>query len=333
MQLIETPDNPIPDGAVVETVTTADGVGLRVARFHAATAPTRGVACLLQGRAEFIEKYYETARDLTARGFHVATFDWRGQGGSDRRVRNPRKGHVEDFRQYRLDLDAVLGHLDAVWPGPRFAIAHSMGSCILLHALAERPELFARMVALAPMVALSPKIAPPYAGGAAALLNGLGFGDAFIPGGGATSIATKPFPGNRLTSDPIRYARNAVIAAHAPELAVGDPTIGWLHAAFRAMAPLADPRFARGLRTPILTLNATADPIVDPTAVERFGAYLKTGRAIPIGGARHEILMERDELREQALAAIDAFIPGTGRESGDVARAPQPPVSSADACA
>jgi lysophospholipase len=33
-----------------------------------------------------------------------------------------------------------------------------------------------------------------------------------------------------------------------------------------------------------------------------------------IPGARHEILMERDEFREQFWAAFDAFVPGTPDE-------------------
>ena len=42
---------------------------------------------LLQGRAEFIEKYGETVGDLRARGFAVYALDWRGQGHSGRVLR------------------------------------------------------------------------------------------------------------------------------------------------------------------------------------------------------------------------------------------------------
>ena len=77
MQLIPIPANPVPEGATVGTVKTADGALLRFARF--APPPGRkGTLCVFAGRAEFIEKYFETVRDLRARGFAVATFDWRG---------------------------------------------------------------------------------------------------------------------------------------------------------------------------------------------------------------------------------------------------------------
>ena len=64
---------------------TPDGVNLRFARW---TPPPgrKGTVVVLQGRTESIEKYFETVRDLRARGFAVATFDWRGQGLSDRRA-------------------------------------------------------------------------------------------------------------------------------------------------------------------------------------------------------------------------------------------------------
>jgi lysophospholipase len=52
---------------------------------------------------------------------------------------------------------------------------------------------------------------------------------------------------------------------------------------------------------------------------------LKTGEAILIRGARHELLMERDFLRDQALAALDAFIPGGDKQASTDAR----PVSEA----
>ena len=63
-----------------------------------AVVEPRGTVAILGGRGEFIEKYFEVAEDLLSRGLAVATMDWRGQGGSERPLRNARKGHVDDFR-------------------------------------------------------------------------------------------------------------------------------------------------------------------------------------------------------------------------------------------
>src|SRR3954451_4733110 len=70
-----------------------DGKSLRIATLLAPADPihSRGVCVLLHGQTEFIEKYLEVIGELWARGFTVATMDWRGQGGSVRSLPNPLK--------------------------------------------------------------------------------------------------------------------------------------------------------------------------------------------------------------------------------------------------
>ena len=88
MKLVSIPANPVPDDVVTGGSRPRDGVTLRFARL--APPPGRkGTVVVLQGRAEYIEKYFETVRDLRARGFAVATFDWRGQGAVGPRARRP----------------------------------------------------------------------------------------------------------------------------------------------------------------------------------------------------------------------------------------------------
>ena len=134
MQLISIPANPVPEGATVGTVKTADGALLRFARF-APPAGRKGTLCVFPGRAEFIEKYFEVVRDGRARGFAVAMIDWRGQGLSERALPNARKGHVLDFSQYDLDLEAFVKEVVLPdCPPPLFALGHSMGAAVLLRA-------------------------------------------------------------------------------------------------------------------------------------------------------------------------------------------------------
>ena len=125
-----------------------------------------------------------------------------------------------------------------------------------------------------------------------------------------TAIATKPFQGNRLTNDPVRYARNAALSAAARHLSIGDPTVGWVRTAFQLMNRLAAPSAPLEVRVPTLVIAAGRDPVVSTPAIERFAARLKTGSALILPTARHEILMETDAIRAQFWAAFDAFIPG-----------------------
>lgn len=314
MELIVTPDNPAPPGGVCSNVRTSDRVVLRVARWHPA-GQARGTIVLAQGRAEFIEKYFETIGELLARGFAVVTFDWRGQGLSARAVANPRKGHVDDFALFERDLESVFSQaVQPFCPPPYFGLAHSTGASIMLQQARRNASPFARLVLLAPLIDIRDLRLPQGARLLADFLNVLGLGGAFVPGGGAKSIMLKPFKGNNLSSDARRYARNAAIVQAAPQLAIGDPTVGWIHAAFRQIDDFADPDYPTRTVPPVLIIAAGADRIVSTPAIERFGLTLKAARVLVIEHARHEILQESDAVRGQFWAAFDAFVPGETAE-------------------
>ena len=311
MQLISIPANPVPDGAVVGTVKTSDGVSLRYARFDPPPG-RKGTVCVFQGRAEFIEKYFEVVRDARARGFAVAMLDWRGQGLSERALDNPRKGHVFDFSEYDADLEAFVK--DVVLPdcpAPHFALGHSMGAAVLIRAAQHGRRWFDRMVLSAPMINLSGAAGSRFARLSSQAMRIARFGTSFIPGGGSTAIGTLPFAGNPLTSDPVRYARTVATLEVHPALGIGSPTVAWLDAAFRAMNEFANPVYATRLRQPLLLVAAGRDQIVSTRATSEFAVRLRAGSHLVVPGARHELLMEQDRYREQFWAAFDAFVPGS----------------------
>ncbi|KPF67359.1 hypothetical protein IP69_13505 [Bosea sp. AAP35] len=320
-ELFAHPDYPAPGHGKVWFAATRDRARLRFASWRPTVKPVRGTVVVVQGRAEFIERYFETIAELRRRGFHVLTFDWRGQGGSQRFVRRERKGHVGWLRHYEADLALAMAQMQEQLPGPYFVLAHSMGAALCLDAARRSALPVSRLVALAPMLDLTIIPNPRSARRLASLLFWLGLGKAFVPGGGDTAIATKPFEGNRLTGDPARYARNSALSAEGRHLSIGDPTIAWVRTAFQLMGRLAAPHAAREVRVPTLVIAAGRDPIVSTPAIERFAARLKTGQALVLPQARHEILMESDPIRAQFWAAFDAFIPGEDADLDGPSRA------------
>ncbi len=86
------------------------GGRLRYAVWNPRRTPTGtplGTVVLIQGRAEFIEKYaMEVAGELLARGFAVYAVDLRGQGLSSRILPDHDKGHIDDFATYVADLSS-----------------------------------------------------------------------------------------------------------------------------------------------------------------------------------------------------------------------------------
>ena len=310
MALYAIADNPVPPGAVEQNLTALDGVRLRAARWVPQGA--RGTVVLLGGRAEYIEKYHETIGDLLARDLAVATMDWRGQGGSERQLRDPAKGHIDDFALYERDFLSLCRETLAPYcPRPWIGLCHSMGGAILLRiAHAGRCPLD-RLVLTSPMIALHGLAEPRYLRWLVEALDGAGLGGAYAPGGGGrNAFSLKPFAGNPLTSDPARYARmGAMLQAH-PALGLGGPTIGWIHAAFRLMRAFAEPDYPRAIATPTLVIASGADRVVDTPSVERFATRLRAGHLIVVDGARHEIMVERDTFRQLFFKAFDAFAPG-----------------------
>lgn len=309
--LLQSLDNPAPENFRSSHLTARDGKRIRYALFGATGRPLKGTVIVLPGRNECIEKYFETIRDLAERGFGVATIDWRGQGGSDRLLRNPEKGYVDDFQDYVEDLEEFFSEI--VLPdcrGPYYVLGHSTGGLIALLASPRMVNRIQRMVLCAPLLALpdrarSMKTVRRFS----ALLYGAGLGSMYL-GGRRRARQAAPFAGNMLTTDSRRYARNCGIYETHPGLALGGPTVSWVLAACRACEHVQDPEFIARMRIPTLFVAAGNDTVVSTRAIEHYGRQLKSASVLTIDGARHEILQETDFFRGQLLAAFDAFIPG-----------------------
>lgn len=301
--------NPVPESATAGRFEGHDGTVIRYCLFKPDIQPARGTVIVLHGRNECIEKYFETASDLMRRGLAVATFDWRGQGGSARLTRNPHQGHVESFSDYVADLEVFFDNV--VLPdcqGPYFVLGHSTGSLIALIAAPGMTNRVERMVLSAPLLELQGQRLPDWTIAlAASVFSNIGLGRIHLVGG---RPEMKPFEKNKLTTDPHRYARNAELFHAAPELFLGGPTATWVDAFYRASTRVRDPEFAAEIRIPVLMVAAGADEVVSNRAIEEYAYRLRAGSLVTIAGSRHEILQEADLYREQFLAAFDAFVPG-----------------------
>jgi lysophospholipase len=250
--------------------------------------------------------------DLRRRGFTVATMDWRGQGGSQRMLRNPNKGYVRSFADYDQDLAHFMREI--VLPDcqpPYVALAHSMGGNILLRNASLSGSWFSRMVLSAPMIAISRQKlgAPPVVSRLyAEALAGIGLGSKYARGGRDQPLEFDPFEGNPLTSDRERYQRNRLVLEAAPALGLGSPTVAWLRAALRSVAKLTTPDYPLKVEVPLLLFAAGMDSIVSSRAIEEFALRLKVGTHVMFPQARHEILQETDEIRQRFWAAFDAYL-------------------------
>jgi len=311
MSLVSIPANPVPEDAVSGTIKTPDGAEIRFARWAPPTN-RKGTVCVFQGRSEYIEKYFETVRDLRERGFAVATIDWRGQGHSSRRLRDPRKGYVRDFAEYEIDIETFVQRIVLPdCPPPFYALAHSMGGAVLLRTAHAGKRWFDRIVLTSPMIDLPGRRTSLPIRMLLKSMRWIGRGRQYMPGGTTELMGGAPFVSNPVTSDPVRYARNAAVLAEDPTLGLAAPTVAWLDTAFKAMRAFKAVDYPGKIRQPVLILAAGADSIVSTPAIEEFAYHMRAGSQIVIAGSKHEILQEQDRYREQFWAAFDAFVPGT----------------------
>ncbi|MGY8708426.1 alpha/beta hydrolase [Bradyrhizobium sp. 18BD] len=311
MTLVSIPSNPVPEDVVSGIIKTPDGAELRFARW-APPANRKGTVCVFSGRSEQIEKYFETVRDLRDRGFAVAMIDWRGQGHSSRRLRDPRKGYVRDFSDFEIDVETFVQQVVLPdCPPPFFALAHSMGGTVMLRVAHAGKRWFDRMVLSAPMIDLPGRTTAWPARTLLKTMRLMGMGGRYVPGGSDRITGLDPFINNPVTSDPVRYARNAAILEEDPTLGLASPTVAWADTAFRAMHTFRGMNYPSEIRQPILMLAASNDTVVSTAAIEEFAYHLRAGSHLVIAGAKHEILQEQDRYRSQFWAAFDAFVPGT----------------------
>ena len=227
-------------------------------------------------------------------------------------MRDPRKGYVRDFSDYETDVETFVQQVVLPdCPPPHFALAHSMGGAVMLRLAHAGKRWFDRMVLSAPMIDLPGRATSLPVRILLKAMRLSGQGGRYVPGGDDTITGTRTFINNPLTSDPVRYARNAAVIEEDPTLGIASPTVAWADTAFRAMNTFRQQYYPSKIRQPILMLAASSDEVVSTAAIEEFAYHLRAGSHLVIAGSKHEILQEQDRYRAQFWAAFDAFVPGT----------------------
>jgi len=259
-----------------------------------------GQLLFLTGRADFAEKYLETLAHWHARGWEVAGFDWRGQGGS-----RQAEYDLPDLTAMLADLRAFAADWRGRQAGPSVAIGHSMGGYLLLRWLAEGASEVDAAVLVAPMLGLNSRPLPPgIARGVAAVARWIGLGNRPLVGAGAAAIGRQA----RLTGDADRYADEQAWIARMLEYTVEPPRWNWIADAYAGIAQFARPGILEAITVPMLLVGTVQDRLVDPEAIRRAAARLPHAELELRTDGAHELLREGDPVRNAVLARIDGFL-------------------------
>lgn len=247
--------------------------------------PPRGTLLVLHGYFDHVGLFTHAIRHGLSRGYTVVAYDLPGHGLSSGAT-----GDIEDFAHYQEVLRDILAQLKPQLPGPWVAVGQSTGGAILFdHVLSslqagKRPQ-FQRVQLWAPLVRigqwrkvkLSHLLAGRFKRSVPRHFRRSSSDDAFID---------------------LVWHRDPLQAREIPLRWVGS-AIRW-EARMQAMA---------GCRFPITVVQGQEDETVDwRYNVGFIREHFFLERLIELPGAAHHLANEREDLREQVMAALDRHV-------------------------
>lgn len=291
------------------TITNADQVPLRYGVLARHENPVANIV-IGPGLSEFAEKYFETAKILSRLRYNVYVLHWRGQGGSTPYLTDRFRRHSLGFERDARDL---LQFADQKVPdnAPKILLAHSMGGMIGLLAMAMAPEKFKAAIMTAPLLGFENRLAKGMESVLARLPLPQKIRERYVPHGGPWKRRDDPsseLKTDAFSSDPVRMHLHDHWMGKKASLRVGSPTLGFVQEASRSIMHLRQPGIAEGIKTPTLIFTAGDDRIVSNTPIFNLVARLPHGALNHIPAAKHEILLEQDEIRRPILKNIHSFI-------------------------
>ncbi|XP_076133285.1 monoglyceride lipase isoform X3 [Alosa pseudoharengus] len=138
-------------------IINADGQHL-FCRYWEPEVPPRALVFVAHGAGEHCGAYNDVAQSLTKHSLLLFAHDHVGHGQSEGERMN-----VKDFQIFIRDSLQHISIMRERHPSlPVFLIGHSMGGAISILTACERPQDFAGVVLIAPMVQMNPESATPF---------------------------------------------------------------------------------------------------------------------------------------------------------------------------
>jgi lysophospholipase len=283
------------------------GMKIRTAAFE--RKDSSGALVILPGKSETYLKYAEFFYDLQELALSLYAMDHRGMGFSERPLPDRLKTHVESFDHYIEDVRNFVETVVKVGQHEHmYLFGHSTGALIAALYMERYPETFQAAVLCCPLFNLNVGPIPGFLLRALALLlDRPGRHEEY--GLGQKNLRRPDFLNNKISHSYPRWSLwEQDIIPNTEALQLGGVTNHWLRES--VMAGHRAVRGAERITVPLLMLQAGQDSIVRLGAQDRFCRRAPRCTKLEIAGAKHEILIERDDIRAEALTRIKGFLAG-----------------------
>lgn len=259
---------------IESTVQTSDNKSIHIKKW-VPDGPPKAQLVHIHGYLEHCGRSYfsELGEALVAEGIAYTAFDCRGHGKS-----TGQRAYCWWFKDYHLDLEAVLATTDALVP--LFVLGHSGGGVILLdYILQSKPQTFKGIIITSPFLAPAERIAT-WKIWASQLL-------AWVA----------PFlnvPAEEVSPEVLTHDKAKIKEHHEDTLMLHDATIGWGYGVLKTQAALM--ASDKTVTMPVFFSFAQDDKIADPEVNRQFAQDLQSPDKFidERKGKFHEILNETD---------------------------------------
>ncbi|XP_062855154.1 monoglyceride lipase [Trichomycterus rosablanca] len=258
-------------------------------RYWEPEQPPRALVFLAHGAGEHCGVYNDVASVLTKHSLLVFAHDHVGHGQS--------KGERMNIKNFQIYIRDSLQHIDLIksrYPNlPIFILGHSMGGAIAILTACERPQDFAGVVLIGPLILMNPESATPFKVFMAKVLNHM-----------APSLSLGSIDPKQVSRDP-----KQVEAYETDELVYH----GGMKVSFGMQLMAASSRIEKELPDitwPFLLLHGSADKLCDVGGSQLMHNQAKsTDKTIKVyDGAYHALHHELPETAQSVLQELTTWI-------------------------
>jgi lysophospholipase len=291
------------DGGEAGHFAGVDGKDIVYRVFRATSA--KGAVVVVPGRTESIIKYSEVASDLVQHGYSVYAVELRGQGYAERMLPDHDKGYVAYFDDYVQDTHHFI--TDVVKPAESHVLllAHSTGGAMAALLVDQYPDDVAAMAVTSPMLDINLGSFPD------PVAVTIAFGQCSNSDGTAYALGSSDFVEETdfskadVTQSMNRWQWKVNQLHDEPAIRLGGVTWRWLCQALNASNHAQT--IGRFSAVPTLVFQAGADKVVHTEGEDKYCTDAPRCTKTRFDDAEHEILQERDTIRNVAVSQTIAF--------------------------